>query len=230
MITDLIILQKLWCVRMAVIAVAAISILVASAAIGSDHLRIHEKNNPENLRKIVSASNNINHYKVTNSFYLVPSISFISNTGQHVQIDELLALPRPIMLQFIYTTCTTICPVLSATFAQAQDQLSKISENFLLISVSIDPEYDNVQKISDYAKRHNAGKNWIFLTGGNDDTRHLLKAFDVLYPGSNKMNHQSSIFLRAHPNTPWRRIDGFLSTDALMTEFAGLATPISASN
>ena len=229
MIANVMFLRKLWCVRMAVIMAAAISILVTGATIASDHTRIYEKNNPDTFQKVVNTNNSVNRYKVTNTHYPVPPVNFISNTGQHVQIDKLLALPRPVMLQFIYTTCTTICPVLSATFSQAQDQLSKINENFLLISVSIDPEHDNVQKISDYAKRHNAGHNWIFLTGDNDETRRLLKAFDVLYPGSNKMNHQSTIFLRVRPDAPWRRIESFLSADELIAEFTGLITPVKVS-
>ena len=223
-------LQKLCRVRLAVIIVAAISILVTGSAIASDHAHIHEqeRNNPDTFNNVVNTNNSVNRYKITNAYYAIPPVNFISNTGQHVKIDELLSSPRPVLLQFIYSTCTTICPVLSATFSQAQDELSKINENFLLISVSIDPEHDNVQKISDYAKRHNAGNNWIFLTGDNGETRKLLKAFDVLYPGYNKMNHQSTMFLRVHPDAPWRRIDGFLSIDKLMAEFTEPITPVKA--
>ena len=229
------IMQKLWCVRLAVIMVAAISILVTSTAIASEHEHIHvhvhvlEKSDPDTFKNFVNTSNSVNRYKITNVYYSIPPVNLISNTGQHVKIDELLSSPRPVMLQFIYTTCTTICPVLSATFSQAQDQLSKVNENFLLITVSIDPEHDNVQKISDYAKQHNAGLNWIFLTGDTDETRKLLKAFDVLYPGSNKMNHTSTMFLRVRPDAPWRRIEGFLSIDELMAEFTGRITPVKVS-
>ena len=226
MVANVMFLQKLWCIRLAVILVAAISIILTGSAIASDHASTQEKNRSDTFKKVANTPNSANRYKITNTHYPIPPANFISNKGQHVKIDELLSSPRPVMLQFIYTTCTTICPVLSATFSQAQDRLNKIDENFLLISVSIDPEHDNVQKISDYAKRHNATHNWIFLTGDNDATRKLLKAFDVLYPGSNKMNHQSTIFLRMRPDAPWRRIEGFLSADELIAEFTELITPV----
>lgn len=229
MVANVKFLQKLRCIRLAVILVGAISIIETGAAIASDHASIQEKNRSDIFKKIADTTNSANRYKITNTHYPIPPVNFISNTGQHVKIDELLSSPRPVMLQFIYTTCTTICPVLSATFSQAQDRLNKIDENFLLISVSIDPEHDNLQKISAYAKRHSAGHNWIFLTGDNDATRKLLKALDVLYPGSNKMNHQSIIFLRMRPDAPWRRIEGFLSADELIAEFAELITPVKVS-
>lgn len=229
MTDNLMFLQKIWYIRLAVIIVATININGINAAIASDHAGIQEKNRSDTFKKVANAANNANRYKIIDTHYPIPPENFISNTGQHFKIDELLSSPQPVILQFIYTTCTTICPVLTATFSQVQDRLNKIHENFLLISVSIDPEHDNVQKISDYARRHNAGHNWIFLTGDNDATRKLLKAFDVLYPGSNKMNHQSTIFLRGRPEAPWRRIEGFLSADELIAEFTGLSTQVKVS-
>lgn len=213
-----IVLLEVRCARLIVIVlVTAFCVFVMSAGIASDYNASPQKTTSSTAT--ANHSENIKYYKISDRYYPIPSLSFISNTGKQVQIESLLSLPHPVMLQFIYTTCTTICPVLSATFSQIQDQLSKIDGNSLLISISIDPEHDNSQKISQYAKRYNANPNWVFLTENSNTVKSLLKSFDVLYPGSNKMNHLSTIFFREHPNMPWRRIDGFLSADELMTEY-----------
>ncbi|MDV6345392.1 SCO family protein [Nitrosomonas sp. Is37] len=208
--------NKTWILTIAVILTWAMGAMMFSV-----HALSHDGKNSNTLRTVVGTPSS-SRYTVTNAQYHIPALGFLSNTGQEIQIDQLLAQPRPVMLQFIYTTCSTTCPVLSATFSKAQNRLSEISKDYLLISISIDPEYDSLQQLSDYAKRYNAGKNWIFLTGNNEATRSLMKAFGALYPGSNKMNHLTYTFLRAHPDAQWSRIEGFLSVDELMSHFSKL--------
>lgn len=204
-----------------ILTIAVILTWAISAMMFSAHALSHDGKNSD-MHQSGAGTPSDNRYTVTSARYQIPALSFLSNTGQNVQIEQLLAQPRPVMLQFIYTTCSTTCPVMSATFSQAQNRLSEVSKDYLLISVSIDPEHDSLQRLSDYAKRHNAGQNWIFLTGDNDAIRSLLKTFGALYPGSNKMNHLTYTFLRAHPDSDWERIEGFLSVDELISHYTKL--------
>lgn len=207
--------------KIRIYVIVVILIWAIGAMMFSAHALSHDRQKFD-LHRTATSTPIGNRYTITTAPYKIPFLSFLSNTGQEIQIDQLLAQPRPVMLQFIYTTCSTTCPVMSAMFSQAQDRLSKISKDYLLISVSIDPEYDSLQQLSDYAWRHNAGKNWIFLTGSNEATRSLMKVFGALYPGSNKMNHLTYTFLRAHPDSQWTRIEGFLSVDELISHFTKL--------
>lgn len=202
-------------------AVAVILAWVIGITMFSAHALSNEGEDYDAFRSVVDTPPS-KRYTTTSARYQIPALSFLSNKGQEVQIDQLLAQSRPVLLQFIYTTCSTTCPVLSATFSQAQKRLNEVSKDYLLISVSIDPEHDSLQRLSDYAKRYNAGQNWIFLRGNNEATRSLMKAFDALYPGSNKMNHLTYTFLRAHPDSDWERIEGFLSVDELMSRYTQL--------
>jgi cytochrome oxidase Cu insertion factor (SCO1/SenC/PrrC family) len=158
-------------------------------------------------------------YARTLGTYIPPKVRLTSSEGSDVVLSELLAEDSPVLLQFIFTSCATICPLLSATFARGQDPLTSTHEGYRMLSISIDPEYDTPKRLADYAKRNNAGDNWTFLTGSRGDIGKVMRAFDVLYQGDNKMYHQPYTFLRARADAPWVRIDGILTVGELVKEY-----------
>jgi protein SCO1/2 len=131
-------------------------------------------------------------------------------------VHELLSTDRPILANFIFTSCTAICPAMSATFAQVQQGLAQDSDKVLMVSFSIDPEQDTPAALAAYAKRFDAGPQWVFLTGTLEDSIAVQKAFDA-YRGD-KMNHAPLTLLRATPDSRWVRYDGFASAADLVKE------------
>jgi len=121
-----------------------------------------------------------------------------------------------VILNFIYTTCTTICPLTSRTFAELQDKLGHERDSVHMVSISIDPEQDTPAVLAEYASRFGAGKQWRFYTGTLDASVTAQRAFDV-YRGS-KMNHNPVTFIRIAPGKPWLRIEGFAKADELLQD------------
>jgi protein SCO1/2 len=111
--------------------------------------------------------------------------------------------------------------MLSHLFAKVQTKLEKDSQNFHLVSISIDPENDTPAILSEYAKKFGAGSNWNFYTGTVETSLTIQKAFNV-YRGD-KMNHSSTILIRYAPGQPWSRLEGFISPDAVISEYLNLA-------
>lgn len=141
----------------------------------------------------------------------IPKLQALNQRNERVQLDSVLSDTRPIYLQFIFTTCPTICPTLSAAFAGAQERLGPSAR---FVSISIDPEHDTPSKLSDYAQRFNARFGWTFLTGSQSEMAEIQKAFGV-YQG-NKMWHLPLTFVRIpRTNDEWIRIDGMASVDQL---------------
>ena len=120
-------------------------------------------------------------------------------------------------MNFIYTTCTGICPISSSLFQQLQKKLGKEVEKVHLVSVSIDPEEDTPPKLREYAKRYKAGPTWNHYTGTVEASISIQNAFNV--NRGNKMSHDPVTFVRAAPGKPWRRIDGFPSSDELLHDY-----------
>ena len=154
--------------------------------------------------------------KRSEASYAAPVVDLIDQTGQKHSIAQLLATQKPVLLDFIYTTCTAVCPVMSATFEQVQRQLGEDADKVLMVSVSIDPEQDTPTALAEYAKRFNAGPQWVFLTGSLEDSITVEKAFDA-YRGD-KMNHAPLTLLRVAPDSPWIRFDGFANAADLTKE------------
>jgi protein SCO1/2 len=148
--------------------------------------------------------------------YVVPEVSLVRSDGARVNFAHELDDGRPVLLDFIYTTCTTICPVMSQTFAEVQKRLGTDAAKVKMVSVSIDPEEDTPARLTEYAKRYQAGPQWTFYTGTVEASVAAQRAFDA-YRGD-KMNHAPVTFFRSAPGQPWVRLDGFVTPDAVVGE------------
>jgi len=162
-------------------------------------------------------------YKRSIASYNIPAITLTDMHGHKVSLDQELRRDTPVMLNFIFTTCGTICPVMTVTFARAQELLNAEHDKVRMISISVDPEYDTPQRLREYAQRFKAGANWNFLTGSLAEVVAAQQAFQT-YAG-NKMNHAAVTLLRARPGAPWVRLDGFASATDLVSEYRRLTTP-----
>jgi protein SCO1/2 len=161
-------------------------------------------------------------YKRGLNHYEMPDVNLRNQNGERVSFSGLTAYDGPILLNFIFTSCATICPVMSATFGQTQDDLTKINDTYRMISISIDPEYDTPRRLREYAKLHSARPNWAFLTGGFDDIFKVVRAFDAIYKADNKMYHRPLTFLRRNASADWVRLEGLLSSAELAAEYTTL--------
>jgi protein SCO1 len=157
-------------------------------------------------------------YVRTLASYTIPDVKMVDANGVAVPLRSNLAnQDRPVILNFIFTSCAAVCPVMSATFAQVQAALGPEREAIRMVSVSIDPEQDTPAALKAYASKFGAGRQWQMLTGSLDDSIAVQRAFDV-YRGD-KMNHQPATFLRASPGQPWVRLDGFASAAEILREY-----------
>jgi protein SCO1/2 len=149
--------------------------------------------------------------------YTVPDVTLVRATdGRRVQLSDELADNRAVVLSFIYTSCTTVCPLTSATLADLQDKLGPSRDQVHFVSISIDPEFDTPARLRDYAQRFGAGPAWQHYTGTLAASLRAQRAFDV-YRGD-KMNHVPVTLVRQQPGDPWVRLDGFATADQLMAE------------
>jgi protein SCO1/2 len=148
--------------------------------------------------------------------YVMPDVTLVRADGAPVKIAQELDDGRPVLLDFIYTTCTTICPVMSQTFAEVQKRLGNDAAKVKMISISTDPEEDTPARLTEYSKRFHAGAQWQFYTGTVEASISSQRAFDA-YRGD-KMSHTPVMFFRSAPGQPWVRLDGFATPDSLVSE------------
>lgn len=149
--------------------------------------------------------------KVVHTAYDLPAVSLTNEAGQSVALQEILGQDRAVVVNFIFTTCTTICPVMTSTMLQLQKVLKDDASQPYYVSISIDPDYDSAEVMRKYAARY--GADWTFLTGTSEDITTTLQALDA-YRG-NKVNHFALTLMRAANQSEWTRVEGLSSAQEL---------------
>lgn len=160
--------------------------------------------------------------RVSTVNYETPDVVLQRSDGRSVRLRELLAPGRPVALNFIFTSCTTICPVMTATTLQLQRELAGHRAVPDFISISIDPQFDSAPVLQGYARRY--GANWTFLTGDPADVARVLQAFDA-WRGS-KGNHSALTVFRAPRAQGWTRVDGLASAQTLASVWREIAAGV----
>lgn len=137
-----------------------------------------------------------------------PAFSLTDQKGAAFTSDSLAG--RVALLDFVYTHCTDACPMLSATFQQAQSKLADeklLGDRSMLVSLSVDPQHDTPTVLDEYAAQFKADpRGWKFLTGDWDQvydvvtgfkvaTRPPRPALDAPAPGGTELTHSTRIIL-----------------------------------
>jgi protein SCO1/2 len=218
--------------RLALVAACAVAALAARAAddaavpaphdmasmAGMDHAG--EASDPHAAHRHMMANNEIRR-SVAN--YSIPALHMVRADGAGVSLDRELNDGRPVVMNFIYTTCTTICPLSSQVFSMLQERLGPDRRKVHLVSISIDPEQDTPARLATYAQRFHADTEWQHYTGTLNASIEAQRAFGVFR--GDKMNHTPVTLLRAAPGGQWVRLDGFATADDLLAELREFKAP-----
>jgi protein SCO1/2 len=149
--------------------------------------------------------------------YTMPAVKVTRNDGKRMTLAEALDDGRPVMLNFIYTSCNAICPVTSQVFVEFRERIGATKDKINMVSISIDPEQDTPRKLTEYAARFGGAGTWAHYTSSTAGAVEIQRAFGVWR--GDKMNHQPTTLLRAAPGKPWVRLDGFIGPTALVDEY-----------
>jgi len=159
-------------------------------------------------------------YKRQLSSYRIPELSLVRADGSSAQFNRDIDDGRPVVLNFIFTTCTAVCPLLSQTAAEFRRKLGAEAAGVHFVSVSIDPEQDTPERLTAYAAQFGTDKAWTYYTGSVAASVTLQKAFQAYF--GDKMHHRPMTFMRSAPGAPWVRLEGFATPEDLLTEYRRL--------
>jgi protein SCO1/2 len=109
----------------------------------------------------------------------VPDFTLIDQDGKLFRFSS--ARGKVIVTTFIFTTCPDVCPLITAKLAAIQRSLdAKKQDNYLLLSITTDPEKDTAPALKAYGEQYKADfRQWLFLTGPRDDLTNVWKSFGV---------------------------------------------------
>ncbi|WP_281557554.1 SCO family protein [Thalassomonas sp. RHCl1] len=147
-----------------------------------------------------------------NSPVSIPNLPLLNELGQEVALMEGLIRDKIVVINTIYTRCTTVCPVMGVQYTRLQQMLKrrfgqeKILKDVLLLSVSIDPVNDRPRQLRAFKSKFKGGPGWTLLTGSSANIEKLLKATG-LFTADLQEHTPITLVGRVSQNT-WTRLSG----------------------
>lgn len=204
------------CLALVVLFVLSASMPLAVAAEHSQHAHSKHVEQPNNNSSTARYQVREIANPLTAAF--TKEIELLESDGNAINLHQLLdsenhgITKKEIhIIQFIFTSCKNICPVMS-TIVQAIQRDVEGEAN--LISISIDPQHDRPEHLTKYARLFGALDHWRFFTGELSSITNLQKRLNVFQ--QNKMQHQPVTFV-IKANRLFR-IDGLPSRVAMLAE------------
>lgn len=161
----------------------------------------------------------------------IPDVELRDQNGHAVNFHRDLVQGRVVAVNFIFTSCTTICPQLgAASAALAQKLAAEGRTDFRVISISIDPETDTPERLRAWSENFGPAPGWTLLTGPRREIETLLKALQAYTPDINL--HSSAFLLGNEATGAWKRVSGSAPSATLAEALRALAedkTPVAAS-
>jgi cytochrome oxidase Cu insertion factor (SCO1/SenC/PrrC family) len=144
----------------------------------------------------------------------VPDINVLDQHGKRLRFYSDLVKGKTVVINFIFTTCTGVCPTLTAKFRQIQRELGeRVGRDVQMISISVDPTTDVPERLSAYAEKFHAAPGWTFVTGTKPEIDELLRALGAFAP--DKGNHPQTILIGNEATGYWTRTLGLTPAKAV---------------
>jgi protein SCO1/2 len=148
------------------------------------------------------------------SAYL-PNVEVMDQNGRTLKFYDGLIKGRIVVISFVYTSCTNICPLTLARLAEVEDALGPaMGRDIHFISVSIDPIPDTPEKLKEHAAAFKTGPAWTFVTGdvANID---LIRYKLGERSGEAIAQHKNEVLMYNDVTGEWQRSSAFADLGVL---------------
>lgn len=145
----------------------------------------------------------------------IPDVELLDQNGRKIHFYTDLVKGQTVVINFIFTTCTTICPPLGATFQRVQKELGdKAGRDVRFISISVDPVTDTPERLKAWGEKFHAGDGWTFVTGAKPQVDELLRALGA--SSASREDHSPTILIGNDTRGNWTRTYGLAKTSQLV--------------
>lgn len=140
-----------------------------------------------------------------------------ARTGKSMHVVSEVMRDRVVAMNFVFTVCSSTCPLQSASLARAQRLLgASMGREVTFLSISIDPFNDTPAQLNRFADAHGAGQDWHFFTGNVNAIDTLREGFDLFDP--RRDDHPPVIAIGRADASDWSRLYGIPSPEVIVEE------------
>ena len=144
----------------------------------------------------------------------VPDLVLSNQDGRQGKLVSDFIGERMVAFTFVYTTCTTVCPILDGIFRKVQGGLGdELGKDYALVTLTIDSVIDAPSRLKEHTEKLGVKNGWNFLTGDRDTVKRILKGLEVYTPDI--ANHPPTVFIVDGSRGTWFRLNGFPSSSLI---------------
>jgi protein SCO1/2 len=145
----------------------------------------------------------------------IPDVELLDQDGRKIHFYSDLVQGRVVVINFIFTTCTTICPPLGATIARVQKEFDAgAGRDVRFISISVDPATDTPERLKAWGAKFHAGPSWTFVTGQRQIVNQLLSALGAAT--ASPQDHSPTVLIGNDARGQWTRAYGLAPPSQLI--------------
>lgn len=108
---------------------------------------------------------------------IIPNVRVLDQDGREHRFYDDLVKDRVVLINFFYTSCGEICPLVTENLRAVQDLLGeRVGRDIFMYSITLQPELETPAILADYAALWDIRPGWRFLTGAPDGIERLRRA------------------------------------------------------
>ena len=143
-----------------------------------------------------------------------PNHRLTTHDGEPLKFFDDIIKDKVVAINFIFTSCTDICPMETARLASVFNLLDeRVGNDVFFYSITIDPEKDTVNVLNKYVEQYGIdGSRWKFLTGDKQDIDEIRQAFGLYSTPAEEAdlsNHNINLMIGNQATGQWVRRSPF---------------------
>jgi cytochrome oxidase Cu insertion factor (SCO1/SenC/PrrC family)/cytochrome c2 len=138
----------------------------------------------------------------------IPNLPVTTQDGRTVHFYDDLIKNKLVVISFIYTSCTDLCPLTTARLAEMRDMLGDaVGRDVFFISMTVDPETDTPERMKAFADAYDASDRpgWVFVTGKPEDINKINARFGDKSAERGLSDHRNEIVIGNGKVGTWTR-------------------------
>jgi len=145
----------------------------------------------------------------------IPDVVLLDQDGRKVRFFTDLIKGKVVIINFVFTSCTVVCPPLGANFARIQTALGeRLGKDVHLISITRDPEMDTPAKLRTWGAKFGARPGWTLVTGEKAQIDEVLLA--LIGDIARKGEHSAIVLVGSDARGVWKQDYGLAAPARLL--------------
>jgi cytochrome oxidase Cu insertion factor (SCO1/SenC/PrrC family) len=134
-----------------------------------------------------------------------PNLTLITQENQTVRFYDDIMKNKVVVINFMFGTCTGICPPMTANLAKVQEYLGdRVGRDVNIASITVDPAVDTPDVLKKYAANYKARPGWYFLTGKKENVDWVLYKLGGYV--ENKAEHSTFLIIGDEATGQWMKL------------------------